>query len=98
MSRAESLNFNQASEQDGNRDGAGRGGAARIRIECKCAGFIGDYSARVCRCEIVAGRAGALPSTGVAVHVAAKCCARGRPIIVEWERDARHSAGLSLVR
>ncbi|GBP59256.1 hypothetical protein EVAR_97758_1 [Eumeta japonica] len=24
--------------------------------------------------------------------------ARGRPIIVEWERDARHSAGLSLVR
>ncbi|GBP34106.1 hypothetical protein EVAR_28240_1 [Eumeta japonica] len=26
------------------------------------------------------------------------CCARGRPIIVEWERDARHSAGLSLVR
>ncbi|GBP62213.1 Protein sly1 homolog [Eumeta japonica] len=28
----------------------------------------------------------------------AKCCARGRPIIVEWERDARHSAGLSLVR
>ncbi|GBP60633.1 hypothetical protein EVAR_88359_1 [Eumeta japonica] len=27
-----------------------------------------------------------------------KCCARGRPIIVEWERDARHSAGLSLVR
>ncbi|GBP90573.1 hypothetical protein EVAR_68261_1 [Eumeta japonica] len=23
------------------------------------------------------------------------CCARGRPIIVEWERDARHSAGLS---
>ncbi|GBP67230.1 Epoxide hydrolase 3 [Eumeta japonica] len=23
---------------------------------------------------------------------------RGRPIIVEWERDARHSAGLSLVR
>ncbi|GBP03733.1 hypothetical protein EVAR_2461_1 [Eumeta japonica] len=25
-------------------------------------------------------------------------CARGRPIIVEWERDARHSAGLSLVR
>ncbi|GBP15533.1 hypothetical protein EVAR_9310_1 [Eumeta japonica] len=25
-----------------------------------------------------------------------KCCARGRPIIVEWERDARHSAGLSL--
>ncbi|GBP75701.1 hypothetical protein EVAR_98551_1 [Eumeta japonica] len=21
------------------------------------------------------------------------CCARGRPIIVEWERDARHSAG-----
>ncbi|GBP31375.1 hypothetical protein EVAR_13495_1 [Eumeta japonica] len=24
-----------------------------------------------------------------------KCCARGRPIIVEWERDARHSAGLS---
>ncbi|GBP07394.1 hypothetical protein EVAR_4769_1 [Eumeta japonica] len=25
------------------------------------------------------------------------CCARGRPIIVEWERDARHSAGLSLV-
>ncbi|GBP51642.1 hypothetical protein EVAR_96238_1 [Eumeta japonica] len=29
---------------------------------------------------------------------AAICCARGRPIIVEWERDARHSAGLSLVR
>ncbi|GBO99248.1 hypothetical protein EVAR_524_1 [Eumeta japonica] len=28
----------------------------------------------------------------------AGCCARGRPIIVEWERDARHSAGLSLVR
>ncbi|GBP46374.1 hypothetical protein EVAR_36353_1 [Eumeta japonica] len=28
----------------------------------------------------------------------ADCCARGRPIIVEWERDARHSAGLSLVR
>ncbi|GBP52241.1 hypothetical protein EVAR_83102_1 [Eumeta japonica] len=27
-----------------------------------------------------------------------QCCARGRPIIVEWERDARHSAGLSLVR
>ncbi|GBP06182.1 Lysyl oxidase homolog 2 [Eumeta japonica] len=27
-----------------------------------------------------------------------ECCARGRPIIVEWERDARHSAGLSLVR
>ncbi|GBP35426.1 hypothetical protein EVAR_94877_1 [Eumeta japonica] len=27
-----------------------------------------------------------------------RCCARGRPIIVEWERDARHSAGLSLVR
>ncbi|GBP64972.1 hypothetical protein EVAR_36592_1 [Eumeta japonica] len=27
-----------------------------------------------------------------------KKCARGRPIIVEWERDARHSAGLSLVR
>ncbi|GBP92060.1 hypothetical protein EVAR_67788_1 [Eumeta japonica] len=27
-----------------------------------------------------------------------KCCARGRPIIVEWERDARHSAGLPLVR
>ncbi|GBP11943.1 hypothetical protein EVAR_74563_1 [Eumeta japonica] len=27
-----------------------------------------------------------------------KCCARGRPIIVEWERHARHSAGLSLVR
>ncbi|GBP45994.1 hypothetical protein EVAR_24187_1 [Eumeta japonica] len=27
-----------------------------------------------------------------------KCCARGRPIIVEWERDAWHSAGLSLVR
>ncbi|GBP36197.1 hypothetical protein EVAR_4342_1 [Eumeta japonica] len=26
------------------------------------------------------------------------CAARGRPIIVEWERDARHSAGLSLVR
>ncbi|GBP43038.1 hypothetical protein EVAR_96296_1 [Eumeta japonica] len=26
------------------------------------------------------------------------CCARGRPIIVEWERDARHLAGLSLVR
>ncbi|GBP05392.1 Esterase FE4 [Eumeta japonica] len=25
-----------------------------------------------------------------------RCCARGRPIIVEWERDARHSAGLSL--
>ncbi|GBP91758.1 hypothetical protein EVAR_33148_1 [Eumeta japonica] len=24
-----------------------------------------------------------------------QCCARGRPIIVEWERDARHSAGLS---
>ncbi|GBP81857.1 hypothetical protein EVAR_55057_1 [Eumeta japonica] len=23
---------------------------------------------------------------------------RARPIIVEWERDARHSAGLSLVR
>ncbi|GBP70454.1 hypothetical protein EVAR_52795_1 [Eumeta japonica] len=23
------------------------------------------------------------------------CAARGRPIIVEWERDARHSAGLS---
>ncbi|GBP47970.1 hypothetical protein EVAR_40394_1 [Eumeta japonica] len=22
-----------------------------------------------------------------------ECCARGRPIIVEWERDARHSAG-----
>ncbi|GBP39953.1 hypothetical protein EVAR_39181_1 [Eumeta japonica] len=29
---------------------------------------------------------------------AQSCCARGRPIIVEWERDARHSAGLSLVR
>ncbi|GBP83240.1 hypothetical protein EVAR_52041_1 [Eumeta japonica] len=27
--------------------------------------------------------------------VAEQCCARGRPIIVEWERDARHSAGLS---
>ncbi|GBP41937.1 hypothetical protein EVAR_31700_1 [Eumeta japonica] len=26
---------------------------------------------------------------------AQRCCARGRPIIVEWERDARHSAGLS---
>ncbi|GBO99184.1 hypothetical protein EVAR_486_1 [Eumeta japonica] len=26
------------------------------------------------------------------------CCARDRPIIVEWERDARHSAGPSLVR
>ncbi|GBP17898.1 hypothetical protein EVAR_7891_1 [Eumeta japonica] len=24
-----------------------------------------------------------------------ECAARGRPIIVEWERDARHSAGLS---
>ncbi|GBP52765.1 hypothetical protein EVAR_27708_1 [Eumeta japonica] len=30
--------------------------------------------------------------------VKCQCCARGRPIIVEWERDARHSAGLSLVR
>ncbi|GBP90065.1 hypothetical protein EVAR_99711_1 [Eumeta japonica] len=28
----------------------------------------------------------------------ARSAARGRPIIVEWERDARHSAGLSLVR
>ncbi|GBP64488.1 Trissin receptor [Eumeta japonica] len=27
-----------------------------------------------------------------------RSAARGRPIIVEWERDARHSAGLSLVR
>ncbi|GBP32805.1 hypothetical protein EVAR_19656_1 [Eumeta japonica] len=31
-------------------------------------------------------------------YYTARCCARGRPIIVEWERDARHSAGLSLVR
>ncbi|GBP49603.1 hypothetical protein EVAR_97900_1 [Eumeta japonica] len=31
-------------------------------------------------------------------HRTKRCCARGRPIIVEWERDARHSAGLSLVR
>ncbi|GBP68613.1 hypothetical protein EVAR_43944_1 [Eumeta japonica] len=28
-------------------------------------------------------------------QTAGQCCARGRPIIVEWERDARHSAGLS---
>ncbi|GBP52347.1 hypothetical protein EVAR_38494_1 [Eumeta japonica] len=32
------------------------------------------------------------------VPVTKPSCARGRPIIVEWERDARHSAGLSLVR
>ncbi|GBP39080.1 hypothetical protein EVAR_27439_1 [Eumeta japonica] len=32
------------------------------------------------------------------VTLSRPCCARGRPIIVEWERDARHSAGLSLVR
>ncbi|GBP92512.1 hypothetical protein EVAR_63087_1 [Eumeta japonica] len=29
------------------------------------------------------------------VFFESECCARGRPIIVEWERDARHSAGLS---
>ncbi|GBP40758.1 hypothetical protein EVAR_26422_1 [Eumeta japonica] len=33
-----------------------------------------------------------------ACYCMSQCCARGRPIIVEWERDARHSAGLSLVR
>ncbi|GBP06762.1 hypothetical protein EVAR_91706_1 [Eumeta japonica] len=32
------------------------------------------------------------------VHMGPCIAARGRPIIVEWERDARHSAGLSLVR
>ncbi|GBP38983.1 hypothetical protein EVAR_95603_1 [Eumeta japonica] len=31
-------------------------------------------------------------------YVNVDSAARGRPIIVEWERDARHSAGLSLVR
>ncbi|GBP41105.1 Protein kinase DC2 [Eumeta japonica] len=35
---------------------------------------------------------------GYYIDVSFTCCARGRPIIVEWERDARHSAGLSLVR
>ncbi|GBP06200.1 hypothetical protein EVAR_3561_1 [Eumeta japonica] len=45
-------------------------------------------------------RAGGLhPSLRISDQVTCpECCARGRPIIVEWERDARHSAGLSLVR
>ncbi|GBP14860.1 hypothetical protein EVAR_75444_1 [Eumeta japonica] len=33
--------------------------------------------------------------TMAASRFTCRCCARGRPIIVEWERDARHSAGLS---
>ncbi|GBP57138.1 hypothetical protein EVAR_33381_1 [Eumeta japonica] len=39
-----------------------------------------------------------LPSPSFPILERLRCCARGRPIIVEWERDARHSAGLSLVR
>ncbi|GBP71251.1 Down syndrome cell adhesion molecule homolog [Eumeta japonica] len=35
---------------------------------------------------------------GKPVDFTSSSAARGRPIIVEWERDARHSAGLSLVR
>ncbi|GBP17390.1 hypothetical protein EVAR_8754_1 [Eumeta japonica] len=38
------------------------------------------------------------PSTRNGITTDTKCCARGRPIIVEWERDARHSAGPSPAR
>ncbi|GBP14897.1 hypothetical protein EVAR_75473_1 [Eumeta japonica] len=39
------------------------------------------------------GHANAMYSAGIKVcRFVLHCCARGRPIIVEWERDARHSA------
>ncbi|GBP37421.1 hypothetical protein EVAR_16326_1 [Eumeta japonica] len=41
------------------------------------------------------GPVGAASPTRRRPDADAICCARGRPIIVEWERDARHSAGLS---
>ncbi|GBP27102.1 hypothetical protein EVAR_16772_1 [Eumeta japonica] len=43
-------------------------------------------------------RGSGLPELSLTRRNKTACCARGRPIIVEWERDARHSAGLSLVR
>ncbi|GBP28808.1 hypothetical protein EVAR_19853_1 [Eumeta japonica] len=57
---------------------------------------------RLCRCGVV--RAASAPALNICDtrcrdRASSKyIAARGRPIIVEWERDARHSAGLSLVR
>ncbi|GBP06354.1 hypothetical protein EVAR_4515_1 [Eumeta japonica] len=48
--------------------------------------------------HVNARRVQATNKTPVSLSLSIACCARGRPIIVEWERDARHSAGLSLVR
>ncbi|GBP58217.1 hypothetical protein EVAR_87795_1 [Eumeta japonica] len=49
------------------------------------------------RCPVTYAQSACRPMDSVLLPIQ-KCCARGRPIIVEWERDARHSAGLSLVR
>ncbi|GBP64908.1 hypothetical protein EVAR_49201_1 [Eumeta japonica] len=58
-----------------------------------------EIEARVClKVSSFLSRAFAPRRRTLRVVWVGRSAARGRPIIVEWERDARHSAGLSLVR